>query len=70
MTDTVIVAILALFGTLSGTFGGIMTSSKLTGYRIEQLESKVTALTESIKPIEKTVAVQGEQIEELKRKVG
>lgn len=41
MTDTVIVAILSLFGTLLGTFGGIITSSKLTNYRLQQLEKKV-----------------------------
>ena len=41
MTDTIIVAILSLFGTLLGTFGGIITSSKLTNYRLQQLEKKV-----------------------------
>lgn len=41
MTDTVIVAILSLIGTLGGTFGGIIVSSKLTNFRIEQLEIKV-----------------------------
>jgi aromatic ring-opening dioxygenase LigB subunit len=41
MTDTLIVAVISLFGTLAGTFGGILTSSKLTGYRIEQLEKKM-----------------------------
>lgn len=41
MSDTVLVAILSLGGTLLGTFGGIMTSSKLTEYRIKQLEIKV-----------------------------
>lgn len=41
MSNTVIVSLISLFGTLCGTFGGIMTSSKLTGYRIEQLERKV-----------------------------
>lgn len=41
MTETLIVAFISLFGTLAGTFGGIVTSSKLTGYRIEQLEKQV-----------------------------
>lgn len=41
MTDTLIVAGLSLVGTLAGTFGGILTSNNLTGYRIEQLEKKV-----------------------------
>jgi hypothetical protein len=37
----IIVALIALFGTMLGTFGGILTSSKLTNYRIQQLENKV-----------------------------
>jgi len=41
MSETVIVALLSLGGTLFGSLGGIMASSKLTGYRIEQLEKKV-----------------------------
>lgn len=40
MTD-ITVALIALFGTMFGTFGGILTSSKLTNYRIQQLENKV-----------------------------
>ena len=43
MSDSVIVAILSLIGTLGGTFGGILVSNKLTTYRIEQLEKKVQA---------------------------
>lgn len=35
------VAALSLIGTLAGTFSGIVVSSKLTNYRIEQLEKKV-----------------------------
>lgn len=41
MSDTVIVGLLALIGTLAGTFGGILTANKLTTYRIERLEEKV-----------------------------
>lgn len=41
MSETVLIALISLFGTLGGTFGGILTSSKLTNYRIEQLEKKV-----------------------------
>ena len=43
MSDTVIVAVLSLIGTLGGTLGGILVSNKLTTYRIEQLEKKVQA---------------------------
>lgn len=41
MTETIIVALISLAGTLGGTFGGILVSNKLTNYRIEQLEKKV-----------------------------
>lgn len=41
MSEVIIVAIISLVGTLAGSFGGIMTSNRLTGYRIEQLEIKV-----------------------------
>lgn len=37
----IIVALIALVGTALGTFGGILTSSKLTNYRLKQLENKV-----------------------------
>ncbi len=41
MPSEVITASLSLVGTLVGTLGGIMLSSNLTNYRIEQLEKKV-----------------------------
>lgn len=41
MSEGIIAAILALLGTMFGTFGGIITSTKLTNYRLEQLEKKV-----------------------------
>lgn len=37
----IIVAVLSLIGTLGGSLGGILVSSKLTAYRIQQLEEKV-----------------------------
>lgn len=41
MSSEIIVAILSLVGTLLGTFTGILTSTKLSNYRIAQLEKKV-----------------------------
>lgn len=43
MDSTIIVAIISGLFTLVGTLGGILASSKLTAYRIEQLEKKVDA---------------------------
>lgn len=45
MQSTVIVAVISFFGTLVGTVGGIIASSKLTNYRLEQLEKKVDSQT-------------------------
>lgn len=41
MTSEIMVALIAFLGTLCGTFGGLITSSRLTNFRIEQLEKKV-----------------------------
>ena len=41
MDSTIVVAFISLAGTAIGTFSGIMTSSKLSNYRIQQLEKKV-----------------------------
>ena len=41
MTETIIIALISLAGTLIGSLGDIVVSSKMTNYRIEQLEKKV-----------------------------
>ena len=41
MNGDVAVALISLVGTLGGSLGGILVSSKLTAYRIEQLEKCV-----------------------------
>ena len=41
MDSTVIVGIFSFAASVIGTFSGILVSSKLTNYRIEQLEKKV-----------------------------
>ena len=43
MNSTVVVALISFAGTLLGTAGGIIASSKLVNYRLEQLEKKVDA---------------------------
>lgn len=42
MTSEIVIGILSLVGTLIGTIGGILASNKLTTYRIQQLEEKVS----------------------------
>ena len=65
MNETVIIALISFFGTLLGTFGGIITSSKLTNYRIEQLEKKV----ESIGILTYKIPVIEEQIKILQKEI-
>ena len=41
METDVIVALIALAGTVLGSSGGVLVSSKLTAYRLQQLEKRV-----------------------------
>lgn len=41
MSDAVLVALIGVLGSGIGAFGGVLISSKLTQYRLEQLEKKV-----------------------------
>ena len=64
-SSELMVAGLSLIGTLVGTFGGIMTSNRLTGYRIEQLEKKVEKhnnLVERVYRLEDNDALMEEKI--------
>lgn len=78
MSDTVIVGVLSLIGTLSGTLGGILATSKLSKYRIEQLEKKVDKhnniiertfkLEERSELIEEKIKVVDHRIDDLEEK--
>lgn len=68
MTDTIAVALVSLVGTLIGSFGGIITASKLTNYRIEQLERKVDKhnnFAERIPLIQNDIKVANHRIDDL-----
>ncbi len=41
METEIIVALIALAGTVLGSGGGVLVSSKLTAYRLQQLEKRV-----------------------------
>ena len=51
MNSTIIVAIISFIGTLIGTAGGILASSKLTAFRLEQLETKLDIQSRSVAKI-------------------
>lgn len=70
MDSNVIVAILSLIGTLGGSLGGILVSSKLTAYRLEQLESKVAEhnnFARRMPVIEEQIKVINHRIEDLEQ---
>lgn len=65
MDTEVVCAILALVGSLGGSFFGIITSNNKTLYRIEQLEKKVEKhnnLIERVYKLEQREAVTDEKI--------
>ena len=47
METEIIVAVLGLMGTLSGSFLGVLAASRMTNYRLEQLEHKVEGMDRS-----------------------
>ena len=65
MDSTVICALVSLVGTLGGSLGGILVSSKLTAYRLEQLEKKV----EEHNNFARRMPVLEEQIKELSNRI-
>lgn len=60
MDSTVIVAIISFIGTCFGTIGGIVASSKLTNYRLSELEEKVKKHNNII---ERTYVLEGQVAE-------
>lgn len=65
MSETIIIALISLLGTLGGTFGGILATSKLTNYRLEQLEKKVDKhnnLIERMFKAEENISILDEKI--------
>lgn len=72
MNSEIIVAILSLVGTLLGTFTGILTSTKLSNYRIEQLEKKVekhNSVVERTALIESELKTVWHNIDEIKEEL-
>lgn len=69
VTPEVVVGLLSLIGTLCGTMGGILTSTKLTSYRISELEKKVdkhNTVIERVALLEQTSKLQWEIINDNK----
>ncbi len=65
MDSDVTVALIGLLGSALGTFAGIMVNSRLTSYRLEQLEKKVdkhNQVIERVYKLEERDAVIDEEI--------
>lgn len=69
MQPEIIVGLLSCTGTIIGTLGGIMATSKLTNFRIQQLEDKVNKhnnIIERMYKVEGQVKENSDDIKELK----
>ncbi len=65
MDSAIVVAVISLIGTLGGSLGGILVSSKLTAYRLEQLEKRVAEHNN----FARRMPVVEEQIKDMSRRI-
>ena len=73
MTEPVLVALIGLIGSGAGTFGGILVSSRLTQYRLEQLEKKLEVhnkVIERVYRLEERTELQEEKIKVANHRIG
>lgn len=73
ITETVIVALISLIGTLVGAIGGVAASSKLINYRLEELEKKVESLSgliERTSRLEANEEATEKRVDEFSKKLG
>ena len=76
--EAIIVALIGLAGSAAGSLGGVLVSSRLTQYRLEELEKKVQAhnsliertyrLEERTELQEEKIKVANHRIDDLERK--
>ncbi|MCI8680314.1 MAG: hypothetical protein HFF81_05935 [Oscillospiraceae bacterium] len=77
--EAIIVALIGLAGSAAGSLGGVLVSSRLTQYRLEELEKKVQAhnsliertyrLEERTELQEEKIKVANHRIDDLERKM-
>ena len=73
MSDAVLVALIGLAGSALGSVVGILVSSKLTQYRLEQLEKKVEVhnqVIDRVYKLEERTEVQEEKIRVANHRIG
>ena len=72
MPNEIIVALIAFGGTVVGSFAGVMASSKLTNYRLSELEKKVDKHNSAIERtyiLEEKMKVANHRIDDLEKGV-
>ena len=76
MDTSVLVAIIALIGTVTGSISGIMIANRLSNYRIEQLEIKLDKyitnqdkLKEKVLILEQTIIVLQDRLEDMDEQI-
>ena len=73
MDSSVLVALLSLIGTLAGSLGGILVSSKLVNYRLQQLENRVAEhnhFARRLPVVEEQIKVLGHRVRDLEAEKG
>ena len=73
MSDAVLVALIGLAGSGLGSVLGILVSSKLTQYRLEQLKKKVEVhnkVIDRVYKLEERTELQEEKIKVANRRIG
>lgn len=69
MSTEIVVTLVSLIGTLFGSLLGVLTSTRLTVYRIEQLEKKVEGynrVVERVTLLERDNSTQWQRIDEMR----
>ena len=73
MSDVVIVALISFAGTMIGTLAGILASSKLNNYRLDQLEKKVDLHNNAVERLfiaEGNITELQHDVKDIKKKLG
>jgi len=60
MNTQIIISLLGVLGTVAGSFFGVVAASRLTSYRLQQLEDKVSRHNNLI---ERTYILEGQMAE-------